>query len=127
MCALIIHHSCHGGHNHQRCHYKEEDREDLGDSVYNSGIVFKAHISDVGISAQKVGIRMFDILNFVPCIVQFFLRIGDFLFTVGDFFFAVSDFLPAFSKFRFCIFYFLPAVCNFLLACFYLNAVLFQF
>ena len=88
--ALLIDHACHRSHADQGCHEEEEYREHPGDGIYDTGIIVKANVTDIGVAAEDVGFWIFDV-------VHFFARVFDLLFGVRDFFLSILQFLAAVS------------------------------
>ena len=80
--ALLLHHAGHGGDAHQRRQQEEEQREHTGNSRHNVGVALEAYIAHVGVPAQHIGVRLFQILQLLPGIVQFPLMVGQFPFAV---------------------------------------------
>ena len=80
--ALFLHHAGHGGDAHQRRQQEEEQREHTGNSRHNVGVALEAYIAHVGVPAQHIGVRLFQILQLLPGIVQFPLMVGQFPFAV---------------------------------------------
>ena len=100
--ALLIDHACHRSHADQGCHEEEEYREHPGDGIYDAGIVVKADVTDIGVAAEDVGFRIFDV-------VHFFARVFDLLFSVREFFLPICKLAAPIGKLLFRGFQFLAS------------------
>ena len=76
---LLLHHTGHGSDTHQRRNQKEENREYIGNPLHDIRIAFKACVTDIFIPAQHIGIRLLQIGQLFPGILQFLTGVSRFI------------------------------------------------
>ena len=83
--TLLLHHTGHGGDAHQRRHQQEEGREHPGHTGHNIGVTVQGAIAHIGVPVQHIHLRVGNVLDFVPGILELLLCLCQLRFGVREF------------------------------------------
>ena len=75
LCPLLLYHPVHCRHTHQRRYQEKEKRQYLRNSGDDRRIIFITGITDIGIPAQHIDIRILDLVDLLLRIYNLYLCI----------------------------------------------------
>ena len=75
LCPLLLYHPVHCRHTHQRRYQEKEKRQYLRNSGNDHRIIFITGVTDIGIPAQHIDIRLLDLVDLLLRIRNLFLCI----------------------------------------------------